>query len=410
MNELTAHIADLVYKYLCNEITPEEEAELLQWRMQSVHNQTLFNKILTEDLLKAEVEKLYEFNIDEAWNRINQKINQYEAASSPKYLVSWQKITSIAAILAVLILGAYWLIKPQAAKQPALVKEKKTIMLDKAPGHAGAILILDNGKQLVLDSTGNGILTVDGNINIIKKDGQLIYANEADNAATLVYNTMVTPRARQYNLTLSDGTKVWLNSGSSLRFPVAFITDERRVEITGEAYFEVAHAALNNGKGRKPFIVQVNKSGSSSGMDIEVLGTHFNINAYDDEENIKTTLLEGKVNIKLNHQQQMELKPGQQAKYAEKKNSGLKIVNDVDLEKTIAWKTGKFEFDDMELQAIMRQISRWYDVDIVYERNPDDEKYGGAISKSVQLSDVLKMLEVNGVRFRLEGARLYVKP
>lgn len=211
----------------------------------------------------------------------------------------------------------------------------------------------------------------------------------------MLYNTINTARGNLYKLVLSDSSRVWLNSASSLRFPAVFSGTERSVELAGEADFEVARNKT------MPFRVKVN------GMEVEVLGTRFNVNAYTDEGAVETTLLEGAVKVR-NDKGFVLIKPGEQAVT---KNNETEIgVSEADLDQVMAWQEGFFEFDNTELPVIMRQISRWYDVDIIYKGQTGDKKFGGRISKSLNLGDVLILLEANGVRFTLEGKTLIVKP
>jgi ferric-dicitrate binding protein FerR (iron transport regulator) len=206
-----------------------------------------------------------------------------------------------------------------------------------------------------------------------------------------------TGRGNQDQLELSDGTIVWLNAASSIRFPISFAGSERKVEITGEAYFEVAKDA------KRPFRVMVQSAQGSS--EVEVLGTHFNINAYDDEEAVKTTLLEGA--IKLSRKQATQLlKPGQQARYDAQ--SALSVNAGVDVEKVVAWKNVSFVFDHQDIRSIMRQISRWYDVDIVYQGVPTNETFSGIVSRKSDVWKVLKIMQANGVHFSIEGRKIIV--
>ncbi|HEY9259959.1 FecR family protein, partial [Chitinophaga sp.] len=206
-------------------------------------------------------------------------------------------------------------------------------------------------------------------------------------------------RSKQYQLVLADGSSVWLNAASSVRFPAAFSGNVRRVEITGEAYFEVA-PLLRNGK-KVPFIV------STHGMEVQVLGTHFNVNAYPDERTIKTTLLEGSVIVTKGKTKQL-LKPGEQARLDPGNN--LVLYKDVDTDREIAWKNGYFSFDQADLSSVMRQISRWYDVDIVYAGQVPDRHFGGEISRTSRVSEVLKILEESKVHFKIEEKRIIVLP
>jgi ferric-dicitrate binding protein FerR (iron transport regulator) len=272
--------------------------------------------------------------------------------------------------------------------------QQNEVKNDIAPGQNGAILTLASGQKILLDSAVNGSLAQQGNVSIIKRNGELIYSNDG-NTSTVVYNTMTTPKGRQFNLVLADGSRVWLNAASSITFPTAFNGNERKVTITGEAYFEVAHNAA------MPFIVE---KGNTS---ILVLGTHFNVNAYDDESLLSVTLLEGSVKVR-NSINSSFLKPGQQAQI--KKDEKISVLKDVDVENVVAWKNGRISFQGAGIETVMRQMSRWYDVDIVYNKKLDDLFYAD-IPRSTMLSDVLKALELTrNVHFKIEGRKVIVVP
>jgi transmembrane sensor len=268
------------------------------------------------------------------------------------------------------------------------------------PGKIGAVLTLTNGSKIVLDSLGNGLITTQSGTKVSLVNGHLVYdAKNAEAAASLAtaYNVMSTPKGRQFNLVLPDGSKVWLNAASSIRYPIVFAGKERMVEITGEAYFEVARNTSF------PFKVKVNDE-----TEIEVLGTHFNINSYENEASINTTLLEGSVRVK-NNQGTIVLKPGQQAQSA--KQEKIKILQEVDVEKVMAWKNGFFNFQDATLQEVMRQLERWYDIEVVYEKNVPELEFYGKMGKDLSLAAVLSGLEKSNVHFRMEaGRKLIVMP
>jgi ferric-dicitrate binding protein FerR (iron transport regulator) len=267
---------------------------------------------------------------------------------------------------------------------------------DVAPGSNGAVLTLADGSVIVLDSAGEGKLAKQGNTSILKSGGSVQYIAQAGTGGgSLAYNTIATPRSRQFQLVLEDGTKVWLNAESSIRFPAAFDKKERRVDITGEAYFEVAKNA------NRPFTVSVN------GMQVQVLGTHFNINSYNDEPAIHTTLLEGSVKVIKDKEARM-LVPGQQAQL--ENNGGFNIVKNVNTSEIVAWKNELFSFHDTDLKNLMRQVSRWYDVEIVMPQNIAAVTFNGKISRKSNLSDVLKMLELTDeVSFSIEGKKVIVR-
>ncbi|MBS1667482.1 MAG: FecR family protein [Bacteroidetes bacterium] len=309
------------------------------------------------------------------------------------------KYGSIAASLLLLIALA-WLLKPteRTIKKPSALQISKN---DIEPGSNKAILQLANGKRIVLDSTNNGLILNLNGSKIIKTNGSVAISATDESHHTSIpendsYNIISTPRGGQYQLILPDGTKVWLNSSSSLKFPTAFRGNERHVELVGEGYFEVAKNAS------MPFFVSVNQ------MKVEVLGTHFNIMAYDDEKSINTTLLEGSVKI-LESGDIKKLVPGQQA-VLDRSNHQV-LIAQADIQKTMAWKNGLFEFDNTDLKTIMRQLVRWYDIEIVYQTNPDQTPLGGSISKNLNLREVLALLEANGINhFKIEGRKVFVFP
>lgn len=306
------------------------------------------------------------------------------------------KLAVAAGIAALVAIGGYFFSFKKTAASLSITSTNTR--KDIAPGTTGGILVLANGQQIPLDSAGNGLLAVQGAAKVSSRQGKIIYNASGGNSEQL-FNTVVTPRSKQYQLVLADGSSVWLNAASSVRFPATFSGDVRRVEITGEVYFEVA-PLLRNGK-KVPFIV------SARGMEVQVLGTHFNVNAYPDEHAIKTTLLEGSVMVTKGNAKQL-LKPGEQARL----DSGNKLVlyKDVDTDGEVAWKNGYFSFDQADLNSVMRQIARWYDVDIVYGGQVPDRRFGGEISRTSNVSQVLKILEESKVHFKIEEKRIIVLP
>jgi ferric-dicitrate binding protein FerR (iron transport regulator) len=256
--------------------------------------------------------------------------------------------------------------------------------------------------KIVLDNVKNGSITQQGNVTISKlTDGQLAYHSSNEKSSGVLYNSITTPRGGQYQLILSDGSKVWLNAASSIRFPTRFNGTERKVEISGEAYFEVSkNAAI-------PFKVYIKTSDGEDEI-VEVLGTHFNINSYGDEFDIKTTLLEGSVKVSKGKNRQT-LTPGQQA---DLKNNGLLyLIKDANIDEVMAWKNGKFQFDEAtDLTTIMKQIARWYDIEIEYKEKITSH-IGGSISRDVNISEVLEMLEMTGtLKFQINGKKVIVQP
>ena len=288
----------------------------------------------------------------------------------------WQYISAAACILIISFSMLLYRTKSPEVKHSTVVAAQ---VKDIPPGSNKAILTLANGSRVVLND---------------RDDEEKIYKLvDTTLQSAAAYNSITTPRGGQYQLNLPDGSKVWLNSASSIRFPSAFNGEIRRVEMTGEVYFEIA-------KKSKPFIV------STGGQEVQVLGTHFNINAYADEENIKTTLLEGSVKVIGSDHQPHFLIPGQQSLVS---SSGqFKTITAADTEMAVAWKNGYFKFDRQSLQSIMRQISRWYDVEITYVGEISADEYVGKIKRSEHISGVLKILKLSHIDFQLEGRKIIV--
>jgi transmembrane sensor len=301
----------------------------------------------------------------------------------PVTKVRWMVAASIIALLGI---GSYFLFFNKPVKQDEIVKIQVPIDV-KAPATNRAMITLANGAKVYLDSAVDGkLLQLDG-VEVVKlEDGKIIYKGST---AEVVYNTLSNPKgSKVIDMTLADGSRVWLNAGSSVKFPVAFVGNERKVEITGEAYFEVAHNAA------KPFTLR------KGDIEVTVLGTHFNVNAYDDEPVIKVTLLEGSVKVARSGDEALLL-PGQQAEVSD----DIKVVNDVDLDEVMAWKNGQFYFNGTNLKAIMSQVMRWYDIEVVYE-GTQSISLSGVVERNVPLSQILRLLESNGVQYRQEGRRI----
>ena len=383
-------IAQLIIKSIKNELTDEEKIALDQWIKKDEKNRQLFNE-LSEEGLNADLQKLAGYDISKAQHNVMHGIRKGK-------VVPWMKYAASAAA-AVLIYFAIDLFTPSAKQSfntPLATNENNAPNDVKAPESVNAVLTLGDGSTLVLDSLVNGQIAHQGNTNINKlADGKLVYNGEA--ASVVQYNTLTVPRGSKIvELTLTDGTKVVMNAASAITFPTVFAGDERKVTITGEAYFEVAHDKS------KPFIV------SKGDAQIEVLGTHFNVNAYDDEEAINVTLLQGSVRVtKLNKKQNLILKPGQMARITSK----LELLPEVNINEVMAWKEGKFRFGEFaSIETVMRQLSRWYDVEVEYKGKVSGH-IGGTIERAANISQVLHILEMTGiVKFNIQGRKIIVMP
>ena len=304
---------------------------------------------------------------------------------------SWFRVAAAAVVL----LGATALLrlfthKKDPAEHPVIMPAASVL-----PGYNKAVLTLADGAAIALDSAGNKVIQ-QGNAQITQQGGQLRYAVLQHKTGAAGYNILATPNGGQYQLTLPDGTKVWLNSSSSLHFPTDFNTGERIVKLSGEAYFEVAKNE------KMPFKVMV------KGMEIAVLGTDFNVMAYADENHVATTLLTGAVKVHSSVKDVL-LKPGQQALL---NNSNEDIsVSGGDTEGAVAWKNGYFNFSNENIRSVMRKISRWYNVEVEYQGDVTHKVLWGTISRFENISEVLRMLELTGsIHFSMQGRKITVKP
>jgi ferric-dicitrate binding protein FerR (iron transport regulator) len=304
--------------------------------------------------------------------------------------------TAAAAILLFTLAGTAYIWVNKKKSSPGTLSQAQRFKNDVQPGGNKALLKLSNGSTIVLDDAANGSLAIEGNTHVIKKDGAVLYDAGAPipKGGSFVYNDISTPAAGQYRLTLPDGTKVWLDASSGIHFPTSFPTDTREVEVRGQVYFEVANNAS------KPFRVKVKNEW------IVVLGTHFNINAYDDEQQIRTTLAEGSVKV-ISQAQSLVLQPGTQA-WTNEQGEGLKLIPNPDMQATLAWKEGLFSYNGADIQTIMRQVARWYGVNIVYQ-DKITEEFVAEIPREVTLSRLLTLLEATRqVHFKIEGKTITV--
>ena len=417
----TDRIQYLFNRYMQKACTREELQELFAYIAQP-ENRTILEQLM--DTGYDVLQPLAAAN-ETDWEYIFQQVTQPGEDNiiplDNRNRFRWTRVAAAAVVVLALGLGGYWFIS-RFAKDKVVKKEQPVQQPapDVQPGGNKAILKLSDGKTIVLDNVQNGLLAQQGNANIIKQnDGELIY-NREDGAnskpftidhSPMTYNMLATPRGGQYQLILPDGSKVWLNAASSIRYPTAFAGAERRVEITGEVYFEVEPLTPKGGKEKVPFIVKINTPSGVSGQ-VEVLGTHFNINAYSDEEAISTTLLEGKVKVSaanspLTTDHSRILKPGQQAAIH---HSQLTIHDNVDMDLAIAWKNGLTAFKSADIKSIMRQVARWYNVEVVYEGTIPQRSFTGGVSRDAKLSELLHLLEVSKVRFRIDSNKLIVTP
>ena len=408
-------IGFLFEKYIRKECTPQELEELIIW-MEGVGEAESgdLSGPLLELWNEAKEGKLVSSADRVDWDRVYDHVMESDRKGSHALSSRlghtrrrWIRIAAAAIVTGIVFLGGGYLLLSRITSPGAPQSAGSFLRLPKdiTPGGNKAVLTLANGDRISLDSAQNGVIAQQGSAKVIKSDsGQLSYTASGSNGLTvpsggnrgsqaISYNTVSTPRAAQYQLTLSDGTRVWLNAASSLRFPAVFGDKERTVELMGEGYFEVAQDEA------RPFRVSVD------GIRVDVLGTHFDVMAYADEAAIETTLLEGSVKVSAGSKT-CQLQPGKQADLNRKNDSLSVAVGNA--KKAIAWKNGFFYFDKSGVREILRQVSRWYDLDIVYDAAPSDMLFSGKIERNLPLSAISILLEGGQIHFRIEGKKLIV--
>jgi len=385
--EKADRLAYLIFGHVRNTLTPYERDELDEWITESDDNLELFEKLTDEDNIEMgildylEKEKLKEQSLAGVQNKIRKE---------KKYTV-WPWVVAVSVLLAA---TSFYIFKLQPTND---ITENPTVQnrnpKDIAPGQNKAVLTLSNGRTIILDSSNATSLAKEGEVNIGQNNGQLLYNGKSKEVKT---NELSTPRGGQYKIVLTDGTKVWLNAESSLKFPASFSGNTREIELTGEGYFEVAKDAT------KPFIVSI-RSKTGRDQKVIVLGTHFNINAYEDDAKTYITLLEGSVKLE-NGAASKILKPGQQGI----SSTGIE-VRSIDVNEAVAWKEGKFLFHDATVQSIGEQIKRWYDIDVEYQLK-NTKLFNTEVPRNVPLSKLLNGLEGTGqVQFKYENRKLVIK-
>ena len=379
------YIARLIARYLSDEIGEEEQAELTRWRNESPENERLFREICKEENIKQNMQKRQTFHAEDGWEGVQRKIQRHRFR---------HRILNICKYAAIFIfpvaIATVAIYKSGNEPQPLSQVEEQIV-----PGGKKAVLILDNGEAIDLKST-SGVELKEKDGTVIQVDSTVLNYQQAParTSEKLAYNKVNVPRGGEYQLMLSDGSKVQLNSMSSIRFPVQFAQDCRLVELEGEAYFEVS-------KTGQPFIVQ------TKGMKIEVLGTTFNISAYANEE-YQTTLVSGSVKVQTENGSNRILKPSEQACIT----SGSNQINvrNVDTAFYTSWIHGKINFKDQRLDDIMKTLARWYDMDVVYENEATKElRFGCYVNRYNEITPLVKLLEQTGrVTVTVEGKTIKI--
>lgn len=383
----------LLERYAADRCTPDEVAELFEWIKSSDEDKFIRERIRI--LWQNSIESEHYPDVD--WDNILARVmNKQESKSS----IKWIRYVAAAILVGVLVAGSYLFL----VQDNSDVDNDENLIVQndiKAPETNRATLTLADGSVIYLDSLSAGKVAAEGSMNILKVSaGELEYSTDyAVSSSELKFNTLHNPKGSQViTVVLSDGSKVWLNAGSSITYPVVFQSSNRSVTMNGEVYFEVKNQTGN------PFVVR------KSDLQIRVLGTHFNVNAYDDEEDAKVTLLEGSIQV-ANGKISDVLVPGQQAQVSSGK--GIIIQDAVNMDAVMAWKSGRFIFEGENIQAIMRQLARWYNVDVSYEGNVTNEKFVGVFNRSRHhnISGILDMFKkTRMVDFSINENRITVKP
>jgi transmembrane sensor len=421
---LNENIADLIIKHLQETITAEETQTLEQWIAASDENRSKFNRITNGDTLREDLVLFIESD-QRIRERVYAKLPEVQDALSITPKRNWMRWASVAAAVLLIAIGGFFLLKPKQTPVVNVPQQQGPAVPNIPAGGNKATLTLADGTVIDLDKAGNGTIATEGKTKVNKKeDGQLEYKSAIGNRqSTITYNVLATPRGGQYQLLLPDGSKVWLNAASSIKYPTEFSGKERRVEVTGETYFEIARNT------ERPFKVTVLPplGASGRGGEIEVVGTHFNINAYGDEQPIVTTLLEGKIKISPievvskqsgsadvnNHpsttfRTYQTLLPGEEAQISG--NAKVTIRKNVDTDAAVAWMKGFFDFHNANIKTVMSQVSRWYNVDVQFKGTIPGQTFEGNIDRNIPLNELLTLLQQMGpTKFTIEGHTVKVQ-
>lgn len=389
--------SQLIVAYLQGDLSVEEQLELDAWIEETDENRALFSELTNHDRLNEELNEYYvpESRKRAALRRIRRKLFLRNVKVFGIIPLMALRYVAAAAVIGFIATAIYFYgIKNRSTSAPTNVaKETKEI----PPGDGNqVVLTLADGTTIKLDSSGNGLLAQQNGTEIMKqKDGQVIYLSGDNKSGEVSMNSISTPRGKQHELILPDGSRVWLNALSKIDFPTAFTGKQRNVSISGEAYFDVVRDKS------KPFHVNVD------GMDIKVTGTKFNINAYKDEATVKSTLFEGGVKV-TKEEVTVDLMPGQQVELNQKTNQ-FKVVNSADLEATAAWKDGVFYLNNIDVASLMRQAARWYDIEVEYPNGVPSVTLFGEIDRNTNLSELMKVLNESGIKTRLvDGKTLQI--
>ncbi|HYF29812.1 MAG TPA: FecR family protein [Chitinophagaceae bacterium] len=381
--------SDLIVKYLKGELTDKEQTELDSWIEQSDANRKLFSELTNPDLLNQQLDEFYKVDMDAAHRRLQKRLFPHGTGVLRFIPTVWRYVA--AAVIAVLVGAGIWQYTGGSQKQEVAIAplpEAPAI----GPGEKKARLVMEDGQVVDLETQKDSSFESGQALVTNSKEGLLTYRN-SETAEGISRHTMIVPRGSEYHIELQDGTRVWLNAASTLSYPTKFTGNERKVTLTGEGYFKVAENKA------KPFHVSVND------MDVMVTGTEFNINAYSDESVVKSTLFSGGVKITQNSLS-FDLKPGMELQIDDK--GQVKIVENADLDAAIAWMNGIFNLENADIPTLMRAISRWYNIEVVYAQGVPQGRFSGQIPRSLEFPELLRVLNEGGIKTKIDGKKLII--
>lgn len=390
------HVTQLVIKMINGELTVVEQAELNEWLSTNPKNNALLEKLLDKNLWSKEIADMNAYDTETALHQMLQRINYEHKDDRPRSKL-WPYLSKMGAAAALLIaIGAiFYFLNPKTA-DPQKLQARQEV---KSPKKSSQIMLtLSDGSQVNLESVSKGTSIRQGSAVVTEKNKTLTYRvapGASNKVSSIAYNTLTVPMGKKYQVTLPDGTEVWLNSNSSLKYPVTFEAKERLVELSGEGYFQVAHQA------KQPFKVK------SKDQVVEVLGTHFNIEAYPEDKKTSTTLVQGSVQVAKTNSL-AKIKPGQTAVNLPAQQLRIEPAN---ISEALAWKDGLFSFSDDRIEDIMRKVGRRYNVEVEFQGDVKDKRFWGVFPQDKGLENLLKNLEqTNTIHFKVDGRRIIVMP
>ncbi|OQP66473.1 hypothetical protein A3860_13365 [Niastella vici] len=400
--EKASHIASLILADLQDSLSTEGRQELNAWIQENNDNYILYEELMDEEKLGNDLYELHSYDPNQAYERLAQRLFPHAATGKKVYFRIWWYMVAAALLL---VAGGITYVALNKAEKP-IPKSVIVLAKQKSPGIPAdtkkAVLILADGSTVSLNEMNNGNIAQQGNVIILKEqNGQLKYKLTNSIANTNGFNTLRTPRGGEYKVTLDDGTRIWLNSASTLQFPVHFNGNDRRVIFTGEAYFEVASALIPQTGNKRSFIVSVDN------MEVQAIGTSFNITAYKEDNRSQTTVVEGLVKVDRNNRSSL-LAPGKKLIAAD----STVTIEDADVKQEIAWKNGEFVFRNTSLKIVMNELARWYDMDVVYDAGVPSLHFSGEVERESDIRKVLNMLEYTGggVTFTIVNRIITVHP